>query len=151
MKKLMSVAMLMLCIQWAQAQMEEEKAVKATILKMFDAMRAGDSTLLGQTFHKEMMLKSVVADKEGNIQLRESKASDFLKAVGTPHDKVWDERISSWEIRVDGALATAWTDYSFYAGEQFSHCGVNAFQLIKQDGVWRIFHVADTRRKDNCN
>lgn len=132
------------------AQQKEEEAVKQTIVTMFDAMRAGDSSLLATTFHPEMTLKSVGMNKEGQVQLRSENAKEFLKAVGTPHDIVWDERILSWEIRIDGAMATAWTEYQFYAGERFSHCGVNAFQLIKQNDKWTIFHIADTRRKEGC-
>ncbi|MDN4166592.1 nuclear transport factor 2 family protein [Cytophagales bacterium LB-30] len=132
------------------AQQNEEEAVKQTIVTMFDAMRAGDSSLLATTFHPEMTLKSVGMNKEGQVQLRNENAKEFLKAVGTPHDIVWDERILSWEIRIDGPMATAWTEYQFYAGERFSHCGVNAFQLIKQNGKWTIFHIADTRRKEGC-
>ena len=132
------------------AQQKEEEAVKQTIVTMFDAMRAGDSSLLATTFHPEMTLKSVGMNKEGQVQLRSENAKEFLKAVGTPHDIVWDERILSWEIRIDGPMATAWTEYQFYAGERFSHCGVNAFQLIKQNDKWTIFHIADTRRKEGC-
>jgi hypothetical protein len=54
------------------------------------------------------------------------------------------------EIRVDERLAAAWVPYSFYIGTNFSHCGVNAIQLAKLDGAWKITYVMDTRRRDNC-
>ena len=60
---------------------------------------------------------------------------------------IWDTK-----IQIDGNMAQAWAPYAFYVGKKFSHCGVDAFQLFKStDGVWRIFHLADTRQKDGCN
>ena len=70
-----------------------------------------------------------------------------MKAVGTPHKEQWDERIYDVKIQVDGPLATAWTPYKFYFGENFSHCGVNAFTLIKTDDGWKISGITDKRRR----
>jgi hypothetical protein len=61
-----------------------------------------------------------------------------------------NEKLNGYEIKVDGDLASAWTPYEFYVGEEFSHCGVNSFQLLKTADGWKIFHIVDTRRKDNC-
>lgn len=33
----------------------------------------------------------------------------------------------------------------------FSHCGIDAFQLFKDDkGEWKITQIVDTRRKEGC-
>jgi hypothetical protein len=34
-------------------------------------------------------------------------------------------------FELDGPLASVWAEYSFYAGEKFSHCGIDAFQLAQ--------------------
>jgi hypothetical protein len=48
---------------------------------------------------------------------------------------------------VDGPFATYYADYEFWLGERRSHCGVDAFQLVKTDEAgWQIFILADTRR-----
>ena len=74
----------------------------------------------------------------------------FVTAVGTPRAEVWDERIWDTEVRVDGGLASVWTKYAFYRGEQFSHCGVDVFELVRRPDGWKIVHLADTRRTTNC-
>ena len=52
---------------------------------------------------------------------------------------------------VDGGIAQVWTDYAFYVGAEFSHCGVDAFHLAKDAfGSWKIMHLMDTRRKEGC-
>lgn len=124
--------------------------VKKTITTMFDGMRKGDSTVLRGTFHKDMILQSVVNKKDGTTALLTEKADEFVKQVGTPHKEVYDERITWGDIKIDGALASVWTPYKFYLGNQFSHCGVNFFQLMKTAAGWKIIYIVDTRRKDNC-
>ncbi|HNA01067.1 MAG TPA: hypothetical protein PLN49_09415, partial [Ferruginibacter sp.] len=61
-----------------------------------------------------------------------------------------DERITFDVVRVDGALAIAWTPYKFYFNGKFSHCGVNSFQLVRFNGEWKIQYLIDTRRKAGC-
>lgn len=148
----LTVALLALCgmlATSAQAQAPAEAAVRAVIDQLFDGMRAGDSTAVRAAFHPEARLMSV-GMRDGRAVLRADAVDAFVKAVGTPHDAVWDERLGRVEIRVDGALATAWTAYRFYAGEQFSHCGVNAFQLFEGERGWQIIQITDTRRREPC-
>ena len=74
----------------------------------------------------------------------------FVKAVGSPHQAMWDERTANAKIHVDGDLAMVWVDYTFYLGERKSHCGVDAFQLVKGADGWKVVTLVDTRRRENC-
>jgi hypothetical protein len=47
-------------------------------------------------------------------------------------------------------MAAAWTPYRFYRNGEFSHCGVNSFQLVKMAEGWKIVYIIDTRRKEPC-
>ena len=128
----------------------EEDAVRAVVDGLFDAMRAGDSAAVRALFHPDARLISV-GMREGVPALRaEASIGGFVEAVGTPHDEVWDERLDDVEIRVDGPLASVWTDYAFFLGETFSHCGVDAFLLFRTAEGWKIVSIADTRRREGC-
>ena len=87
--------------------------------------------------------------------IAETDAGRFLAAVAAA-PVTYDERLGEVEVRADGDLATAWMPYRFYAGDQFSHCGVNAMQLVR-DGEsgsgagWRIVQIIDTRRTEGCD
>jgi hypothetical protein len=129
----------------------EEAAIKKTIDQFFEGMRKGDSTLVRSCLHKSARFQTCFTDKSGNPMITEDNVHDFITAVGTPHEDVWNEKITSMDIRVDAQLAQVWTDYSFYLNDQFSHCGVNAFQLFKEQSGWKIIQITDTRRKDKCN
>ena len=129
----------------------EEEGVKKVINQLFDAMREGNGEKVSQCFMPDATLQSISVNKEGMSKLSGGvTVQQFADAVNSPHDEIWDERLSSIEIRIDGNMATAWTPYQFYRGKEFSHCGVNAFQLFKSDKGWKIFHIADTRRKTDC-
>src|SRR5687768_66265 len=134
----------------AAAQGSEEEAVMAVVEAMFDAMRAGDSAAMRAVLHPTATGASVSVREGVPTLTREGSLDGFVQAVGTPHEEVWDERIWDTEVRVDGNLATAWMKYAFYVGEEFSHCGVDAFQLFKDEDGWKVFHVADTRRREGC-
>ena len=127
-----------------------EAEVRATVDRLFDAMRRADGGAAAELFHPEARLQSVSA-LSGETRVTSDAIAGFVQAVGTPRTEVWDERIWNVEIRVDDDLATAWMNYAFYVDDQFSHCGVNAFQLARVAGEWRILQIVDTRRRTECD
>jgi hypothetical protein len=150
MKKLVFLVSVMFISVTTFAQQSATDGIKQSINTMFDAMRKGDSTLLKSVFAKEMVLQSVSANKEGKAVISTDSANDFAKVIGTPHNMVYDERITYGDIKIDGDLASVWAPYKFYLGDKFSHCGVDVFSLMKTAGGWKIIYIVDTRRKDNC-
>lgn len=149
MKKLIILLAIWLCGKATFAQTAND-AVKQTVNDMFKAMRTGDSTLLRSTFAKGVVFHSVENKKDGTTALATEDPNDFIKAIGTPHNGVWDERIVIADIKIDGDLASVWASYKFYLDDKFSHCGVDVFQLMKTAAGWKIIYIVDTRRKDNC-
>jgi hypothetical protein len=134
-------------VQAQTADPAEEQAIKAVIQQLFDGMRKGDADMVRAVFDSTARLQSVATTKEGKTILKTEDIAGFVKAVGTPHPVIWDERVLSYEIRIDDRLATAWTPYDFYAGDKYSHSGIDAFQLVKTEKGWKIFQLSDTRRK----
>lgn len=128
------------------AQNAEETAVQATIDRLFEGMKKADSSLVRSVFHPTARLQTAYI-REGKPVLQSDAIAGFVKAVGTPHKEVWDERISGYNIRIDDNLATAWTPYEFYVDGKYLHEGVNAFQLFRSPEGWKIIQICDTRRK----
>ncbi|MBV6484154.1 MAG: hypothetical protein KFKLKKLM_00644 [Flavobacteriales bacterium] len=126
-------------------------SINQAITQLFDGMRTSDSNLVKSVFYKDATLQTVFTTKTGETKLHEEQISEFAKAVGTPHDGVWNEKITKTHIQIDGALAHAWTNYEFFVDDKFIHCGVNSFQLMKTNNGWKIISIVDTRRTTNCN
>jgi len=130
---------------------KDEQQIEALIIKVFDGMRLGDSSMVRSCFYKEVEMYSSYTNRNGESVLKKGDFEEFLTAIGTPHDEVWDEKIWDLEVRIDNNLGQAWTKYAFYVGKKFSHCGVDAFHLTKTSNGWKIFHITDTRQRANCN
>ncbi|QIL39303.1 nuclear transport factor 2 family protein [Pedobacter sp. HDW13] len=134
----------------AFAQKDEESAIKKAVNNLFTGMKTNDSTLTRSAFATDAVMQTIV-NKDGKVNVRTESVNNFIKLIGTPHEDQYDERIVFTKILIDGPLASVWTDYKFYLGDKFSHCGVNSFQLVKGDKGWQIVYIIDTRRKDACN
>jgi len=129
----------------------ETKGIMQPIRQLFEGMNLGDSGRVHSAFVNEVTFVTVAQNKSGKAALIPEPLDRFLVAVGTPHTATWNEPIWDVVIHVDGIFAQVWAKYAFYLDKKFSHCGVDAFHLIKgEDGQWRIFHLADTRQREGC-
>lgn len=127
-----------------------EDSVKAVISKMFEAMKNGDSHTLLDCFTDSAILQTVVS-RQDNVSVQTDAVKEFADFVGTQKQGDADERIVFDLVKADGPLAIAWTPYRFYYKQQFSHCGVDSYQLVRINGQWKIQYLIDTRRKTGCN
>lgn len=127
----------------------DQQEVEEVITQLFDAMRENDMQKAADVFYESMQLSTVMDRGEG-VELVHSNPADFLEAIGRPKDDIWDEHYSDLKIHVDGDLASAWMNYRFYRGDEFSHCGVNTIKLIRTPDGWKMFSITDTRRTENC-
>lgn len=132
-----------------QAQEGDRAAVIATVQKVFDAMRTRDTALLRQAFDSSARLVGVSA--RGPAAVRLTTPTAFGAAIaGAPSGNVWNERIWDPEVRIDGEVAQVWAYYTFHRNTTFSHCGVDAFMLLKVGSEWKITQLADSRRTTGC-
>jgi hypothetical protein len=129
----------------------DKSAILKPIDNLFDGMKTGDSAKVRTAFSANAILSGIEKDKQGSAKVSIASLENFLKAIGTPHKEVWNERVWGIVVQQDGELAQVWAQYAFYKGNTFSHCGVDAFQLLKEAGGWKIITLIDTRRKENCN
>jgi hypothetical protein len=134
----------------AQTAPSETAEVQKTINNFFEGMRRSDSTMIRRTLAPAVVFHSIGGKPGQTPTLQIENINGFLKAVGTPHANVYDERITFDKVLIDANLASVWTPYEFYVGDTFSHCGYNSFQLVKLADGWKIAHIIDTRRKEKC-
>lgn len=134
----------------AQKISSESEAVKQVVTAFFDGMRRGDSTAMRNTLAPAAVFHALGGPPGQPPTLEIERISGFLKAVGTPHPEIWDERVQFERVLIDANLASVWAPYEFYLGNKFSHCGYDSFQLVKLADGWKIAHVIDTRRKEKC-
>ncbi len=130
----------------AAAQSPEHDAAYQVVTRLFDSMRARDTAAMRSAFVSNASMQSL---STGGVKF--DAVDGWISGIGrAPAGLLLDERLANLVIHVDGVLANVWVDYWFFAGDRFSHCGVDAFLLAKQDGAWKVFSVVDTRRTQGC-
>ena len=128
------------------AQSAAHDSVYKVVTDLFDSMRARDTSSMRAAFTSNASMQALTADS-----VEFASVDGWINSVARARPGVLlDERLANPVVQVDGALATVWVDYWFFVGTRQSHCGVDAFQLHKQNGQWRIFSVVDTRRAIGC-
>lgn len=132
------------------AAQHDSTLVRECITRFFDGMHRNDTSLIRSTLDSACTLQSVGMDKSGKSRLSAESMEGFLRQVVSLKGQQLEERLLSVETRIDGPLAVSWTPYRFYFNQQFSHCGVNVFTLIRRSEGWKILSITDTRRRAGC-
>lgn len=138
-------------ISYASAKSQSaDDSVKAVVNKMFAAMKSSDGASLISCFGDSAVLQTISRNKQGDVIVLNESVTNFAKSISSAPKGALDERITFDMVKIDANLASVWTPYSFYYNGNFSHCGVNSFQLIRTAGGWKIQYIIDTRRKKGC-
>lgn len=152
-----SIAIILLSSPFLRAQNAEQTLATDSLLirniisDVFDGMRTNDSSKISQHLLNTVVMHSVGVGSDGNTKIfTESKAEAWLQAVAQPKEQVWDERVQNIRMQITQGLASVWMDYEFYVDDNFSHCGVNSFQLVQSMGKWKIIYIIDTRKRKDC-
>lgn len=149
MRHLFCFLLVIICFSSLKAQTTTD-SVKAAVNLLFEAMKSSDGVKLQTAFADSAVLQTIFQTKEGKVVIRNEMVKDFAESIGKLEKGVADERIQFDVIRIDGPLAIVWTPYKFYYKGQFLHCGVDSWQLVRLNGVWKIQYLIDTRRKEPC-
>ena len=144
------IAVSILCTFFLSTGFSQEQEIRSTIDKFFQSMYKRDTMDLRSYFIPAAKLMTYSYDSKGNPRSRAETLNDLIRGVSLIGEGELEERLLSWQCLVDDGIASVWTPYAFYFNGEFSHCGVNSFQLMKVQGVWKITLITDTRRKTDC-
>jgi hypothetical protein len=118
----------------AQAVDAESKAAIAVADSVLAALTSGDNTTLGR-----LTLDSSVV---GGVGTRDGVERLSLRTWGLYVNRTgpstFTERGFDATARVQDHVAQVWVPYDLYVGDKWSHCGVDAFTLMKVEGHWRV-------------
>jgi hypothetical protein len=125
----------------------QEKQIKQTIETFFKGFHARDTVTMKSTCSNTLILQSIAQNSTGNTLSNESVQKFYGSIASIPLTMSFQEKLLSFKIQIDGAMAQVWTPYELYVNEKLSHKGVNSFTLFYDNNSWKIIHLIDTRRK----
>jgi len=130
------------------SQNAEEKAVIAAVEQFFTALETRDADLVRNILLPEGVAFSV-RDEGGKKNIRATThkqiIDSFTSSTAKMLERMWDPK-----ILIHKEIAVLWTKYDFHREGKFSHCGVDAFNLIKTPGGWKISGIFYTVEKEGC-
>jgi hypothetical protein len=126
----------------------QKQEVQKCIESFFDGFHQRDSSKIKLVCVDKMILQSISENAVKGNKLSNESAKEFYKSIASiPATLKFQEKILSYSIQIDGSMAHVWTPYEFYINDKVSHTGVNAFTLFKENDLWKIIYIIDTRRK----
>lgn len=130
---------------------DSKEAVKKVIETFFEGFHKQDSTTINSTVADQVVLQTTGRNPQGKTMFRTEEFSKFIHSIINIPDSIqFEEKLTSFSIQVDRTMANAWVGYEFWLNGNFSHCGINSFQLVNFDGEWKIIYLIDTRGKEGC-
>jgi hypothetical protein len=94
---------------------------------------------------------SISLREEGKGEtVRITNFQEFMDSFSKWKDN-YKEIMSNPKVLIHNGIAVLWADYKFYVNGKFSHCGVDAFSLIKTDNNWKIAGIIYTVEKSGCD
>ena len=124
---------------------DEEKAVIAAIDRFFHVLMTRDTTAAREVLMPEGQFFSIRED--GTI--RSQSHLTFTVSLPSSQDLLL-ERIWEPKILIHEGIAMVWTPYDFHRNGNFSHCGIDAFSLLKTDEGWKIAGIVYTVETTGC-
>lgn len=135
--------LILLCIFAFGYSQNDKTEIRKTVENFFTAMYNADSNALKNTFSETIVFQTI--DKNGAVKTED--AQKFAEGISKFSKGDLNEKIKIRKINTDGILASVWMDYQFNFKGKVSHCGVNSFQLVKLNDVWKVQYIIDTRGK----
>jgi len=126
-----------------------EAAVMAPINAMFAGLEARDpAKILAQT--RPEGGATVVSEKpDGTRAIRHESWSEFAGGI-KPGPERYREKLLDPAIEIDGDIAMVWGRFVFTVDDKIHHCGVDHFDLVRQNGTWKVLNVTWSSRTTGC-
>jgi hypothetical protein len=127
----------------------EEPPVIAAVQRFFDTMAACDVEGMRAVVEPEGRVFRLTSGPGDELVVSTSTFGEFLARLAPCQEKL-HERMWDPQVRVHQGLATLWAPYDLWRGGTFSHCGVDAFDLVKTASGWKIAGGVYTVEPEGC-
>lgn len=123
-------------------------SILATVQEFFRTMSARDSAGAAATLMPQGHFFSVAVRGDSAI-IRHRPHAGYLATLPSGREAL-QERMWEPTVMIHGPIAVVWTPYDFYVNGEFSHCGVDAFTLLRTPTGWKIADGAYTTERTGC-
>jgi hypothetical protein len=127
-------------------QTDEQAAILAVVDRFMHAVSANDAAAMSALrLEGGFTIVERPGPSGGTLVTRRVSAPSTGSSTGTRRERYWDP-----VVHVRGSLAVVWTPYEFWTNGKTSHCGIDVFDMIKEQGAWKIANMMWTVEPDAC-
>jgi hypothetical protein len=125
----------------------EKKEVLQVVQQFFDALENQDSLAWNNVFLKDARNYYLF---ERNDTVRTGMQDPFR--FGLSPNEIVKERMRDRGaiVQIHQKIATVWAPYDLWVNNTYSHCGIDAFTLLKTSAGWKIASIAFTMETEGC-
>jgi hypothetical protein len=127
----------------------EEGQVMAPINALFDGLARRDSAIILAAMRPDATAIVAAEKPDGTRSVRRLTGAEFAAGV-KPGPERFEERLSDPAIEIDGDIAMVWSPYTFLIDGKVHHCGVDHFDLVRENGSWKVANVTWSSRTTGC-
>jgi hypothetical protein len=114
----------------------EREAVLTVVQGFFDTMTARDVEAARKILQPQGRFHATRI-RDGKPEIRSFSNEEYFADLQSGKTRM-QERIWNPDVRISGTIATVWAPYDFWIDGKFSHCGIDAFDLIKTEEGWKL-------------
>nr|HQU86865.1 DUF4440 domain-containing protein [Pyrinomonadaceae bacterium] len=132
---------------------DEKASAGAGADKLFEAMRTKNAAAIQSLFLENGQLTAFDQPRDGKgfSTTRNFSGAAFAKMIAEAKAGEFLEKMPEKQVRIYGEAAVVTGRYTFHVGDKFSHCGTNAFHLLKSNGEWKIANASSTLEFNGCD
>ena len=125
----------------------DEQSVLAAVNSLLQSFNTGNSAAVLRLVYPDGRVTATGTRSNGS-GLRQESWLQFTQRMtaGVP----FDERISDPAVEVDGDAALVWAPYVVRVGGKVSNCGFDHFDLVRDNGTWKVMNVTFSSRISGC-
>ena len=127
---------------------DDKREVLAVAQQFFDALEKGDTVMFRSLFLADVRTH-FVHEKDAKVQAGSRSLNNF----SYNKDRIVRERFlkDGVEVMIHNRIAVVWGAYNLWINDKFSHCGVDAFTMLKTDKGWKISSLSYSIENEGCH
>ena len=126
-----------------------EAAVMAPINAMFAGLEARNGAAIIAQTRPEGGATAVAEKPDGTRAIRHLSWADFAGGI-KPGPEHYQEKLLDPAVEIDGDIAMVWSRYVFTIDGKPHHCGIDHFDLVRENGAWKILNITWSSRTTGC-
>ncbi|MBY8823123.1 nuclear transport factor 2 family protein [Sphingomonas colocasiae] len=127
----------------------DEVAVMVPVNGIFAGLTAHDGQAILTHVRPEGMATVAIEKPDGGRAIRRMSWADFAGGI-KPGPQHLEERMTNPAIDIDGDIAMVWGRYVLLVDGKPHHCGVNHFDMLRENGQWKVLNVTWSQRTTGC-